>query len=186
MLVLGLVLFLAALLGLFLGVGLLQLTDWSLYTCKYYSATHSTKDSHDENAKTVFEKTFEESYSDLPSPEVFVKVFDDIVYGPFYNWKDGPNGTFIDYVSINVQSSEFDENSQITNYEELMNELIFALQEEGYTLDESNTDTSGGKSGYGDRYVTLTKGGVEIVVTNNRTKHLSIYFYKIGEWILKK
>ena len=66
-----------------------------------------------------------------------------------------------------------------------MNELITLLQEEGYTLDSANTDMSGGETGLRDRYVTMTKGDIEIVISNNRTKHLSIYFYHLGDWILK-
>ena len=66
-----------------------------------------------------------------------------------------------------------------------MNELITALQEEGYTLDSANTDMSGGETGLRDRDVTMTKGDIQIVVSNNRTKHLSIYFYHLGDWILK-
>ena len=162
-------------------------TSWDQYICKYFQPTH-TGNSYEENALTAFQHVFGEDVVDLPSPQIFLEVFDDLVYGPFFDWRsktvDGVE-VYTDYISINVQSSEFDENSVITNYEELMNELITKLQEVGYTLDSANTDTSGGESGYGDRYVTLIKGNVQIVITNNRTKHLSIYFYQLGDWILK-
>ena len=166
-------------------------TTWEEYTCKYYSPEHTSATSREENAAVVLNYVFKEHAVDLPSPQIFVEVFDDMVFGPFFDYRE--NGTdangetiYKEYVSINVESSEFDENSRITNYEELMNELITALQEEGYVLDQSNTDTSGGQSGYGDRYVVLTKGQIEIVITNNQTKHLSIYFYHLGDWILNK
>lgn len=166
-------------------------TTWEEYTCKYYSPEHTSFTSRDENAAVVLNAVFGEHAIDLPSPQIFVEVFDDMVFGPFFNYRE--NGTdaegntiYKDNVSINVQSSEYDENARITNYEELMNELITALQEVGYTLDQSNTDTSGGESGYGDRYVVLTKGQIEIVITNNQTKHLSIYFYHLGDWILNR
>ena len=162
-------------------------TSWSEYVCKYFQPSH-TGNSYEENAQTVFEHVFGEEVVNLPSPQIFLEAFDDLVFGPFFDWRskevDGVT-VYTDYVSINVQSSEFDENSVITNYEELMEELITALQEEGYVLDSANTDTSGGESGYGDRYVTLIKGNIQIVITNNRTKHLSIYFYHLGDWILK-
>lgn len=166
-------------------------TSWDQYTCKYYSPEHTSFTSRDENAAVVLNAVFGEHAVDLPSPQIFLEIFDDMVFGPFFNYRE--NGTdaegntiYKDNVSINVQSSEYDENSRITNYEELMNELITALQEVGYTLDQSNTDTSGGESGYGDRYVVLTKGQIEIVITNNQTKHLSIYFYHLGDWILNR
>ena len=111
-----------------------------------------------------------------------------MIFGPFFDWRSTEeNGVtvYTDYFSINVQSSEYDENSRITNYDEIINELITGLQEQGYTLDAANTDTSGGETGLRDRYVTLTKGNIEIVITNNHTKHISIYFYHLGDWILK-
>ena len=166
-------------------------TSWDQYICKYYSPEHTSFTSREENAAVVLNAVFKEHAVDLPSPQIFLEIFDDMVFGPFFNYRE--NGTdaegntiYKDNVSINVQSSEYDENSRITNYEELMNELITALQEVGYTLDQSNTDTSGGQSGYGDRYVVLTKGQIEIVITNNQTKHLSIYFYHLGDWILNR
>ena len=163
-------------------------TSWDQYVCKYFQPTH-TGNSYEENALTAFTHVFGEEVKNLPSPQVFLEVFDDMIYGPFFDWRTSTdelgNEIFKDYISINVQSSEFDENSVITNYEELMNELITALQEEGYTLDSANTDMSGGETGLRDRYVTMTKGDIQIVVSNNRTKHLSIYFYHLGDWILK-
>ena len=162
-------------------------TSWDQYICKYFQPTH-TGNSYEENALVAFQHVFGEDVVDLPSPQIFLEVFDDLIFGPFFDWRskevDGVT-VYTDYISINVQSSEFDENTVITNYEDLMNELIAKLQEVGYTLDSANTDTSGGASGYGDRYVTLIKGNIQIVITNNRTKHLSIYFYQLGDWILK-
>ena len=162
-------------------------TSWDQYICKYFQPTH-TGNSYEENAAVAFNQIFGEDAADLPSPQIFLEVFDDVVFGPFFDWRskevEGVT-VYTDYFSINVQSGEFDENSVITNYEEIINELITKLQEEGYVLDSANTDTSGGATGLSDRYVTLTKGNIEIVITNNRTKHLSIYFYHLGDWILK-
>lgn len=163
-------------------------TSWDQYVCKYFQPTH-TGNSYEENALTVFKHVFGDQVENLPSPKIFLEVFDDLVFGPFFDWRTSTdelgNVVYKDYVSINVQSSEFDENVRITNYEELMNELITALQEEGYTLDGANTDMSGGTTGLRDRYVTMVKGDIEIVISNNHTKHLSIYFYHLGDWILK-
>ncbi len=162
-------------------------TTWDQYICKYFQPTHAGN-SYEENAAVAFEQIFGEDAVDLPSPQIFLEVFDDVVFGPFFDWRskevEGVT-VYTDYFSLNVQSGEFDENAVITNYEEIINELITKLQEEGYVLDSANTDTSGGETGLRDRYVTLTKGNIEIVITNNRTKHLSIYFYHLGDWILK-
>ena len=162
-------------------------TSWDQYICKYFQPTH-TGNSYEENAQVAFDAIFGADAADLPNPQIFLEVFDDMIFGPFFDWRSTEeNGVtvYTDYFSINVQSSEYDENSRITNYDEIINELITGLQEQGYTLDAANTDTSGGETGLRDRYVTLTKGNIEIVITNNHTKHISIYFYHLGDWILK-
>ena len=66
-----------------------------------------------------------------------------------------------------------------------MSEFIRRLEEEGYTLDAANTDTSGGENGLKDKYITLYKGDIQIVVQNIRTKYFYIYIYHLGDWILK-
>ena len=163
-------------------------TSWDQYVCKYFQPTH-TGSSYEENALTVFEHVFGEEVVNLPSPEIFLEVFDDLVFGPFFDWKETTdelgNSIYKDYVSINVQSSEFDENAVITNYDEIMSEFIRRLEEEGYTLDAANTDTSGGENGLKDKYITLYKGDIQIVVQNIRTKYFYIYIYHLGDWILK-
>ena len=71
----------------------------------------------------------------------------------------------------------FDENSKITNYEELMEQVINELAKYGFTLSVANTDMSGGESGKADRYVTLIhESGIKIVIQNNHTKYLWVYF----------
>lgn len=163
-------------------------TSWDQYICKYFQPTH-TGNSYEENAQTVFEHVFGDQAVNLPSPQIFLEVFDDLVFGPFFDWRESTdeqgNKVYKDYVSINVQSSEFDENAVITNYDEIIEELINALQEEGYTLDYANTDTSGGENGLKDKFVTLYKGDIQIVIENIRTKYFYIHFYHLGDWILK-
>ena len=90
------------------------------------------------------------------------------------------------YININVATSEYDENSQITNYEELMAELQVALEAEGFVLSKANTDTTGGASGRANRYVCFIKGNIQIVIENNFTRYLWIYFYKTGDWSLRR
>ncbi len=166
-------------------------TSWSEYTCKYYSPDFSTQTSREENAETVFRSVFGDDYASVPSPSLFLDIMGDNVYGPFYNWKKvgtDPNGNEINhgYVSINTTSSNFDENAKILDYEELMAKFETALKAEGFMLSVGNTDMSGGKTGLSDRYVCYIKGNVQIVITNNHTKYISIYFYITGDWILNR
>lgn len=166
-------------------------TSWSEYITKYYSPTNSTLDSREENAAVVFEAIFGDAAKDIPSPSLFMNIIGDNINGPFYDWKE--KGTDSDgnpiktgFVNINVTSSEYDENSRITNFDELMAQFKTALEAEGFTLSVANTDTSGGESGRGDRYVCFTKGDIQIVFQNNHTKYIWIYFYKTGDWTLNR
>lgn len=160
------------------------LTDYyNLYTtlCKNYgcydeaTGTYNHK-GHVATADVVLQSIFGESWTNVPSPEVLMKLFGDNISGPFYNWKE-VNGENHGYMSITTYSTEFDENSKITNYEELMQSVIDELAKYGFTLSAANTDMSGGESGKADRYVTLIhESGIKIVIQNNHTKYLWIYF----------
>lgn len=160
------------------------LTDYyNLYTtlCKNYgcydeaTGTYNHK-GHVATADVVLQSIFGESWTNVPSPEVLMKLFGDNIGGPFYNWKE-VNGENHGYMSITTYSTEFDENSKITNYEELMQSVIDELAKYGFTLSAANTDMSGGESGKADRYVTLIhESGIKIVIQNNHTKYLWIYF----------
>ena len=71
----------------------------------------------------------------------------------------------------------YDENAKITNYEKLMEQVITELAKYGFVLSAANTDMSGGESGKSDRYVTLIhESGIKIVIENNHTKYLWVYF----------
>ena len=160
------------------------LTDYyNLYTtlCKNYgcydeaTGTYNHK-GHVATADVVLQSIFGESWTNVPSPEVLMKLFGDNISGPFYNWKE-VNGENHGYMSITTYSTEYDENAKMTNYEELMQEVIDELAKYGFALSAANTDMSGGESGKSDRYVTLIhESGIKIVIQNNHTKYLWIYF----------
>lgn len=160
------------------------LTDYyNLYTtlCKNYgcydeaTGTYNHK-GHVATADVVLQSIFGESWTNVPSPEVLMKLFGDNISGPFYNWKE-VNGENHGFMSITTFSTEFDENVKMTNYEELMQEVIDELAKYGFALSAANTDMSGGESGKSDRYVTLIhESGIKIVIQNNHTKYLWIYF----------
>ena len=160
------------------------LTDYyNLYTtlCKNYgcydeaTGTYNHK-GHVATADVVLQSIFGESWTNVPSPEVLMKLFGDNISGPFYNWKE-VNGENHGYMSITTYSTEYDENAKMTNYEELMQEVIDELAKYGFSLSAANTDMSGGESGKSNRYVTLIhESGIKIVIENNHTKYLWIYF----------
>ena len=167
-------------------------TAWSQYTlndyyylyttlCKNYGCydeatqTYNHK-GHVTTADAVLESIFGEAWVNVPSPEVLMSIFGDNISGPFYNWKE-VNGENHGYMSITTSSTEYDENAKMTNYEELMEEIIEKLAEYGFELSLANTDMSGGASGKSDRYVTLIHAsGIKIVISNNHTKYLWVYF----------
>ncbi|MCQ2400110.1 MAG: hypothetical protein MJ072_06355, partial [Clostridia bacterium] len=167
---------------------------WDDYTMKYYSATHSTRDSHEEAASVALEAIFGTDAKDLPTPKALMSVFGDCLYGPFYDWKniyeqDGETVKgYIDYFSVNTESPVFDENSQLSDEEftKLIAKLDSALQAEGFTKDMANTDVSGGETGRSNRYVCYIKNEVQVVIENNHTKNIFMSFYKLGDWTLRK
>ena len=167
-------------------------TAWNQYTlddyynlfttlCKNYgcydeaTGTYNHK-GHVATADVVLQSIFGESWVNVPSPEVLMTLFGDNISGPFYNWKE-VNGENHGYMSITTFSTEYDENAKITNYEELMQEIIDELAKYGFVLSAANTDMSGGPTGKSDRYITLIhESGVKIVIENNHTKYLWVYF----------
>ena len=167
-------------------------TAWSQYTlddyyhlyttlCKNYgcydeaTGTYNHK-GHVATADVVLQGIFGESWTNVPSPEVLMTLFGDNFSGPFYNWKE-VNGENHGYMSITTFSTEYDENVKITNYEELMQEVIDELAKYGFTVSAANTDMSGGESGQADRYITfIHESGIKIVIENNHTKYLWVYF----------
>lgn len=167
-------------------------TAWSQYTLNDYYNLYTTlcknygcydeatgeynHKGHVATADVVLQSIFGEAWVNVPSPEVLMSLFGDNISGPFYNWKE-VNGENHGYMSITTYSTEFDENAKITNYEELMQSVIDELAKYGFTLSAANTDMSGGESGKADRYVTLIhESGIKIVIQNNHTKYLWIYF----------
>lgn len=166
-------------------------TSWSEYITKYYTATGSSLDSHDEVTTVVLEDIFGEAVSYFPSPEVFVSVLGDAINGPFYDStqtgadSDG-NPIYRKSISIKMTSSNYDENMQITDFEEIIEQFTEELGALGFKISQANTDTSGGKTGRSDRYVTFVNNDIMIVFSNNFTRFIDIDFYKTGEWTLKK
>lgn len=165
-------------------------TQWSQYVTDY-STTFSTQDKYDENVATVLAAIYGDAAVDVPAPTLFFDVLGDNFYGPFYNWKavgtdtDG-NDINHGYLELTASSSEYDSNTRILNYDELMAQFKTELGKLGFALSPANTDTTGGESGMANRYVCFIKNDVQIVIENNGTKHFWIYLYKTGDWTLNK
>ncbi len=168
-------------------------TDWSQYTVKDYYPGHTTLTAPTAiTADALLRNIFGDSYADVPTPDALLEVFGDNLFGPFFNWKklgtdaDG-NVVYSDYVSVTTSSQSFDENNQITNYEEIIGEISDALVNKfGFEISPGNTDMTGGASGRSTRYITFIKGDVQIVIENNFTKYFWIYIYQTGAWSLNQ
>lgn len=166
--------------------------SWDQYDVKYYHPTHTTQYTEEATADVVLRNIFGESYSDVPTPDALLEVFGDNLNGPFFDWKElgtDANGEVIysDYIDFNTTSSNYDENLQITDYEEIIEALTDVLVNKyGFEISRANTDTSGGESGRSNRYVTFIKGDVQIVIENNFTRYFWIYIYQTGAWSLNR
>lgn len=170
------------------------ISGWSDLTVKYYREGDDLDKatSRDENAQTVIDAIYtNEEKAELPSPTVFIDVFGDNLSGPFFSYKtkttdsDG-NPIYTSWISFKSQSTEYDQNGQITNYEEIIADLKTAMLAQGFTISQANTDTTGGESGRSDRVVTFVKENIMIVVKNNFTRWFDIELYKNGDWSLSR
>lgn len=166
-------------------------TSWNEYTVKYYTANGTTS-SHDESAEIVFDATYGENAKLIPSPSLFFNIVGDNFHGPFYDdltvgYDSDGNPINHGKVSITVTTELGDENSQMSdaNFEALMAEFKVKLEEVGYTFNAAYSSTERSAT---TRYVYTIENenhdnGIEIVIENNGTKYLWIYFYILGDYV---
>lgn len=180
-------------------------STWDLFETKYYYPTHKNHYydtdgsmhyySGIENAGTAMKAVYgDKGYKSLPSPEVFMKVFGDGVFGPFFSYKQigtdaSENPIYNDWFSVNMSTDKYDENSMVDDatYEEIINQLKTELAKKengGFIYDSANSRTDGGTTGRQDRYVTMYNDDIQVVIWNNYTKNFSVTFYKAGTWTL--
>ena len=160
--------------------------DWSDFNVMYYYDKPVGGTSQAITADVALGIVFGENIVDVPDVTVFTEVFGDNLNGPFFDWievgTDG-EGNPIHHARINFNTSatEYDENSMITNLDEIYGKLETALTALGFSKSEAN-------SGYahGDTYICFIKNNVQIYLENNGTKHIWIYFCLTGDWTLKR
>ncbi len=168
-------------------------TTWADTVTKYYQENF-TGNSHEENTKTVIDATYGTAGKDLPSPTMIYDLFGDSMSGPFYDWKDtgevdaSGNAINVGWISIKLalDDSYLDDNSRIVDFDALKEKIDTTMKANGYTPSLANTDISGGASGRADRYLSYTKGGIMVVISNNHTKWFDIDFYPVGTWSLNR
>lgn len=159
--------------------------DWSDFHVKYYYDKPVGGANQDITADVALSIIFGEDAKDVPPVTVFTDIFGDNLYGPFFDWIEvgtNPDGTPIYHAKFNLNTSatEYDENSMITNRDEIFAKLQTALAKYGFAKSEANS----GK--YGSTYICFIKNNVQIYVENNDTKNMWIYFCVTGDWTLKK
>ena len=163
--------------------------EWKLLEINYRPG-HSTKDPDDRrDGETVVKAIFgKDDVNDIPKPELFINVFgDNMSRTVSHDWRN--RGTdeapsYIDFVSFNISTDDYDEYSKPNDYNGLMDKLGAALAEVGYKNDETNTDTSK----EGNRYVSFVNNDTQlmVVVQNIGTRFFYVYIYKVGDWTLSK
>lgn len=158
----------------------LHTNQCSAYNC--YNETTKTYDhsAHTASAQKVLEDIFGEDAQYVPDPSLFIGVFGDNLFAPGpFDWKETEDG-YIDFFDFTLCSNSYDENMQITNYDELIAALTAALQEKGFTVSAANSGVSGSST-----YITYIREGVQIVVENMGTRYFYVTFYQTGDWSLR-
>lgn len=179
-------------------------TSWSQFTVDDYYTLHSTlcenygchnketntydHSAHTATADKVLEAIFKEDASKVPTPADFISIFGDNIpeTAVGFNWKEREDGTYADYFSFNTKSDSYDENSRITNFDEIVEALTEMMEGKGFTLSKNNTDISGGTTGLSAKYITFINGNVQIVIENIGTRYFYIKIFRTGDWTLKK
>ncbi len=161
------------------------MATWNLYTMKYFR-TSANETSRDENAQVAINSIFGNSASNVPAPTAFQKIFGDNISGPFCDddTKKDANGddVFYRWMSITARSTEYDENSQITNFDEIVAAADAAFAECGLQKNMALTDVSGGASGRGNRYLVYNNAQITVVIENNFTRNFWIYIYRTSDY----
>ncbi len=149
--------------------------------------------SHVASGETMFKFIYGETeYAKMPQASAFLAVFGDNISGPFFNSKESTRheSGWADYASITARTTEYDENSMVTNYEEICEKFKTELGKLGFAVSQANTDLKGKIPGQSSRYLTMISengtGNIEIVLENNYTKNFWVYFYVTGDWTLSK
>lgn len=161
-------------------------TSWADYSIMHYDDVDGNR-INDMNAETGAKSIYGSNYSSLPTPEQLMTVWGDDLNGPFYNTRTrtGANGETktVRYMDITTDNCEYDENMQITNFKEIVEKMDnLLIKQLGFTKNQALTDTSGGESGRGTRYVVYDNGKITVVMENNFTKNFWISFYNHGEY----
>lgn len=160
-------------------------TSWADLTVNDYfvgDQTHIVKPAN-EVLGIIFGFDASEADSKLPTPDVFCNIFDDNLFGPWYNTKTIDENTERGILSFTARSEHYDENYRVSNYDEIEAGLKTAMAQKGYALDDANCGVSGG-----DRYLSFINetDGIQIVVDNNYTRYFWITVYHLGDWTLRK
>jgi len=183
-------------------------TDWAEMTVSDYYYLHSTLCSaygcrdektgeYDHSAHTatgdVVLKAIvgEDALDDVPAPSIFVEIFGDNLYGPWFDYDNkgtDENPNYIEHFDFNISSDVFDENYQLVgdDFQGVYDKLVEVMTREGYTLSVANTDITGGETGRKTRYITFIKGDVLIVFENIYTRYFYGSIYKVGDWTLNR
>lgn len=191
-------------------------SDWSeLSTDKYYykhTSDFKKYDCYDADASSpyhanqpcdhvatldvVIDNVFGDNASSFPTIGLFINVFGDYVYTPYFfdyddiEDADGKVIGYTDFVSMTTHAPAkyLDENGNLTNegFARLLDAINTEMAKEGYELSIANTDYSGGAKSISDRYLCYSNGKIQIVINNNHTKYVWIEIYNDGDWTLKK
>ncbi len=153
-------------------------TNWNQYDVRYYHADHSTLSPYDQiRADVLLGQIFGSEVSSVPSPEVFINVFEDTMSGPFFEWNEedrtaqGGSIIYHDWISLKLSIDEYDENMKIddTIYGNYIGELTKELTALGFTKAPIPE-----KTWWGDRITVYTKGNIQIKIENNGTRFFDV------------
>lgn len=162
------------------------MATWDKYEMKYYKNANGEDEWNSEHtlivypdAETAIQSIFGAYAQFVPAPTVFKSVFEDYIYGPFYESDDkeiAGQQKYVRYMSLTAETTVCDENSQLPDemFAPYHTALDNAMRAAGLDPVPSKTDVSGGASGYGDRVMVYANNYITVRVENNHTKFFFI------------
>ncbi len=167
-----------------------EMATWDLYEMKYYRDSNGDYVWNDDHSLIIYpaaDVAIKDMYGgvEVPAPTVFMEIFGDNFSGPFFDdktvTKDDGTTEYIRYMSLKAQSTEHDENRQISNFDELHKKMDEVFTKNGFSIDGA-TDVTGGSSGLSDRVMVYTGKDITIKVSNNFTTYFDIEIMKTADF----
>ncbi len=170
-----------------------EMATWDKYEMKFYRDENGEDVRDDDgmviypDAATAIVSMYGANASFVPAPTLFKSIFDDYMYGPFYDGETKEIAgveKYVRYMSVKCESQICDENKQLPDdmFAGIHTKIDQAMKAAGYDPIPSKTDVTGGPTGDSDRVMVYANQYITIRVENNHTKFFDFEIYLTSDY----